>query len=312
MGENLEWKIYEEYQIVGHMEKGDPMDAYKMDFKDKPLNPKCFIFPNRPKNKGTYEPSKIEDIFLKFCKVAEQCKDGTEAGMEQEALKWIGKYGLLHDYEKDFEHGKKLRDEDIIQYSVEYFFKQVGEANSALHIYTQFLDRYNQDRLEWNKESDDFYNEVIIPQLNIFFDAQLKRMRPCIRHDKDASKNPKRKIVADYMFPDLLTMMWWQFYGIVTSQTNIRRCWFCNDWINPNIGNQKFCPVPKVVAGADNHSDCAKRYYSWLFKQKDKAKDIWLETRDIEATRKGIAKKYEVDIKTIEKWIPQWEAELLK
>lgn len=313
-GRNIvKWGVCERYNLKGHLAPGNPEDAYKMSFEKKEIIPQCFILPERSSSYKTYNPLETPDLFFKFCFIGNKA-GGTEEGMEKAILEWIGQFGMLHDYDKCL--GQLTKGEYIEEirmrltpHSVEYFCEQINQANSALHVYTQFLDERNKDKLEWDKDSDKFYDEFIIPDLNRYFDTYLKGIRPCIRHDKDAHNNPKHRIVPDWVFPDLLTMIWWQFYGIVTEEKNIQRCWYCDRHFVPNIGGQKFCPIipGSTVIGENNHSKCSNGYYAWLNRQKEKAHGIWMETGDIEKTRSGIAIKHPVDKETIEKWAKEWQ-----
>lgn len=301
--------MYGDYHINGHMALSDPNDAYKMSFEEKPLNPQCFIQEDRSKGYRTYNPREVTDIFFKFCAIAQDA-GGTEIGMEEAVLRWVREYGMLHDLKKELGNyavfkNKEETSKAFIPISMEYFTLQLKNANDALHIYSNFLDPDNPDRLKWNEGNDESYDEIIIPDLNEYFDTYLKRVRPCIRHDKNKKGDSLHRLKPDWIIPDLLTAIWWQFYEIITQGRNIQWCWFCGKPFTPNVSKrpQKFCPNTRDGP----RSDCANAYNVWLNRQKKKAHKIWIEARDIEAIRASIATDHPIEKGTPEKWVKEWQ-----
>lgn len=260
------------------------------------------------KKKGVYNPLDVPNLFQQFAQMFNDIKQPIEGDIESEEkwnrqsekiiLKWVSKYGELHNLGSSGIVGKDFLEQILEKTSVDYYRKEVGRAYQALNHYKAFLDTkgdgyYNPNGLRIYKYTFNWLLEET-PLTNVQLGLKLEGNPPEFR--------------PLYIPDSLLTALWLQFWQTVTGQNEMGQCKCCGRSFTRTHGRSGYCPPDgRSVPWGTNKSACANKYNQWLHGKKEDAIDLFKRGKSVKNVTAVLSQaKYHIEEAKVQEWWEEW------
>jgi len=281
MNTGFQWNVYGKYHIING----------------------C-ITPATYNIKSGYNPLETPNLFQQFAQMFNDIEPPRKGDIKSEGkwnreseaaiLKWVSKYGELHQFEAGIVDEKK---KDILQkVSLEYYRFQVGKAHQALDHYKAFCDTKVAGYMDYKglKAYQYTFNQFLknAPLSNIRLGFKLEGNPPELR--------------PLYIPDSLLSALWLQFWQTVSGQSKMGQCEWCGHLFVITHERQSYCPGDHYFS--DNRSICARNHAQWLHRKKEKAMKLFEEGKSFKNVIAILSQeKHHIEATKVLEWWKEWK-----
>lgn len=275
---DLLWPVYEEY----HIKNG-------------------FIIPVTYHIKREYNPMDVPNLFQQFAQLLNDFDlsikeshdsylvEKRDKQVEEAILKWVGKYGRLHDFEATA--NQSAINDMSLKSEIKYYRDKIFEARESLDNYQAFLDTIGDECFDYDGLKfayQDTFNLFLLndsPLSNVRFGVKLKGNPPAF--------------FPVYIPDNLLDAMWLQFWQLISNQGKLKKCNWCGKLFSYKNEKQWYCPGDEFSC----KSPCQNNHSKWMNTRKRQSFRLFRQGKSVnEVTAILSREKKHIEKSKIQDW----------